>query len=56
MNFGRQWVKNLLPLVKLSLVTLQLAGVVTSGLPFPIPGVGQLEQFKYLEDLVTGFL
>jgi hypothetical protein len=52
MNFGRDWVKHLLPLVKLSLLTLKLAGAVTTGLPFPIPGLGQWDQFQLLEDVL----
>jgi hypothetical protein len=54
-NVGREWVKNLLPLVKLSLLTLKMAGAVTS-LPFPIPGLNQLKQFQYMEDLIDGVL
>jgi hypothetical protein len=54
MNFCGNWAKDLLPLVKLSILTLKMAEAETSGLPFPIPGVGQLERFQYFDDLVIG--
>jgi Ran GTPase-activating protein (RanGAP) involved in mRNA processing and transport/serine/threonine protein kinase len=53
MNFSHKWTKHLLPLVKLSLLTLKLTAAVTPDLPFPILGVGRLEQLQYLEDLVS---
>ena len=53
MNFKRMWIKHLLPLVKLSLLTLKAAEAVTPDLPFPILGVGWSEQLQYLEDLVS---
>jgi len=54
MNFGRKWVKHLLPLVKLSLITLRMTGAITSGLPLPFPDViPSSEQFEFLEDFVT---
>ena len=38
MNFGRKWLIDLLPMIKLSLMTLRAAGVVESVVPFfPLP-------------------
>ena len=57
MNFGRKWVKHLLPLMKLSLLTLKMTGAGTLGLPFLLPEVVKSsEQFEYLEDLIRGIL
>jgi serine/threonine protein kinase/Ran GTPase-activating protein (RanGAP) involved in mRNA processing and transport len=53
MNFGRTWVNDLLPLIKLSLISLRLAGAVTTGLPglpITLPGV------SCLEDLISKVL
>ena len=44
---------HLLPLVKVSLLTLSVAGAATLGHPFPIPNVDQWNQFQYLEYLVS---
>jgi hypothetical protein len=51
MNFSRKWVQHLIPLLRLSLVTLRVAGAVASGLPFPVPNVDWLDRLKYFEDL-----
>ena len=53
MNFHRKWIKHLLPLVKISLLTLKLAVAETPDLPFPILGVGRPEQYQYVEDLIS---
>jgi len=54
MNFGRKWVKHLLPLVKLSLITLRMTGAITSGLPFPFPDViPSSEQFEFVGAIST---
>ncbi len=57
MNFGRKGVKYLLPLMKLSLLTLKMEGARTLGLPFPLPDLLKLsEQIQYLEDLIREVL
>ena len=54
MNFGRKWVQHLLPLMKLSLLTLKMTGAGTFDLPFPLPEV--VKQCDYLEDLIREIL
>jgi hypothetical protein len=51
MNFGRKWAQHLLPLLRLSLVTLRVVGVVTTGLPFPVPNVDWPDRVEYFEGL-----
>jgi hypothetical protein len=51
MNFGRKYVQHLLPLLRLSLVTLRVAGAIAAGLPFPIPNVDWPDRLKYFEGL-----
>jgi hypothetical protein len=51
MNFGRKYTQHLLPLLRLSLVALRVAGAVASGLPFPVPNVDWPDRLNFFEDL-----
>ena len=44
MHFKRQCVKEILPVIKVSVLAVKFAGVL-SGLPLPLPGSGDLERY-----------
>lgn len=44
MHFKKQWVKEILPVIKVSVLAVKLAGVL-GGLPLPLPGLSDLNQY-----------